>query len=259
MERQSETSRFKDGRVIALCIGCFFAGFLIAMLIFGAPWHLPPAWGDIPTWITGIATAVLAVFAIVTAWYASQAFRKQSQEVTAIEQQVKDEQALTRQQTELLKIQSGQLDLQSKQLDDQRQANARQAEVLELQASELRESLDQRKREAELRHRDQANRVFIAETRPAQPEGLPSVTAYVKNTSDQPIYDLELRWHLGSAGYGDPNPEPLGNLMPGMETNRTREFPRGTNLAASGAVVTFRDTAGVTWIRRPDGSLVEQQ
>src|SRR5712692_9860969 len=117
------------------------------------------------TQLTAIATAALAVFAIVTAFYARQAFRRQSQEVAAIERQVTDQQELTKQQAELLKVQSGQLELQRQQLDDQRQANARQAEVLELQVSELRESLAERKREAELRHRDQAARVFISETR----------------------------------------------------------------------------------------------
>lgn len=40
------------------------------------------------TLLTAIATVVLAVFAIVTAWYARRAFLKQSQEVAAIEQQV---------------------------------------------------------------------------------------------------------------------------------------------------------------------------
>ena len=72
------------------------------------------------TQLTAIATAVLAVFAIVTAWYARWAFLKQSQEVRAIERQVQDAQELTRQQAELLRIQSGQLDLQRQQFDDQR-------------------------------------------------------------------------------------------------------------------------------------------
>ena len=67
---------------------------------------------DLSGEITAIATAVLAVFAIVTALYARQAFRKQSQKVSAIERQVKDQQELARQQAELLKIQSGQLELQ---------------------------------------------------------------------------------------------------------------------------------------------------
>ena len=37
---------------------------------------------DLSAGITAIATAVLAVFAILTAWYARQAFLKQPQEVT---------------------------------------------------------------------------------------------------------------------------------------------------------------------------------
>jgi uncharacterized protein YoxC len=42
------------------------------------------------TQLTAIATAVLAVFAIITAWYVRRAFLEQSQEVRAIEQQVSD-------------------------------------------------------------------------------------------------------------------------------------------------------------------------
>jgi hypothetical protein len=42
------------------------------------------------TQLTAMATAVLAAFAVVTAWYARWAFLKQSQEVRAIEQQVQD-------------------------------------------------------------------------------------------------------------------------------------------------------------------------
>ena len=60
------------------------------------------------TQLTAVATAVLAAFAIVTAWYARRAFLKQSREVAAIERQVSDGQELARQQAELLKIQSGQ-------------------------------------------------------------------------------------------------------------------------------------------------------
>jgi hypothetical protein len=35
------------------------AGFLLGMLIFGAPWHLPANWGDVPTWLL-VALGVLA-------------------------------------------------------------------------------------------------------------------------------------------------------------------------------------------------------
>lgn len=91
--------------------------------------------------LTAVATAVLAVFAIVTAWYALRAFLKQSREVAAIERRVLDGQELACEQGELIKIQSGQLELQREQFADQRKASAGQAEVLKLPADELRESL----------------------------------------------------------------------------------------------------------------------
>ena len=88
---------------------------------------------DLSGEITAIATAVLAVFAIVTAWYARRAFLKQSQEVSAIERQVKDQEKLTSQQAELLKVQSGQLDIQHQELQDlrveRRRAQARLVSV----------------------------------------------------------------------------------------------------------------------------------
>jgi hypothetical protein len=73
--------------------------------------------------LTAIATIVLAVFAIFTAAYARKAFLEQSKEV--------------RDQARMLTVQSG-------QLDEQRKINAEQTKVLELQARELRESLNAR-------------------------------------------------------------------------------------------------------------------
>ena len=93
---------------------------------------------DVPTWITGIGTTILAIFAI----YAIRAFAKQSQEVSD--------------QANMLQVQSG-------QLTEQRKVNEKQIEVLELQAAELREATAERRREAEQRHRAQASRVFITQ------------------------------------------------------------------------------------------------
>jgi hypothetical protein len=216
------------------------------------------------TQLTAVATAVLALFAIVTAFYAGQAFRKQSQEVSAIERQVKDQQELTRQQAELLKIQSGQLELQRQQLDHQRQVNAGQAEVLKLQADDLRESLTARHRAAEEQRKAQASKVFIMEAEglsspPSGPPAIPFVVARAVNSSDQPVYDVEFYWRRGSASHGEPNPEPLGILMPGEREEKSRDFPSDTNMAVSGAILRFRDAAGVRWIRRTDGGLIEQQ
>ena len=216
--------------------------------------------------LTAIGTVLLAVFAVVTAWYARKAFREQSREVAAIEQQVKDEQEVTRQQAELLKVQSGQLELQRQQLEDQRAASTRQAEVLDLQAAELRESLDERKREAEQQRRAQAAMVFLAQDSfPGRKGGAdwgaapPSAGMTVVNSSDQPVYGAELYRRRGSAGWGEPNPEPLGMILPGEDAKRARQFPDDTNMAVSGASLRFTDAAGVRWIRRPDGYLGEQE
>jgi hypothetical protein len=75
---------------------------------------------DLSGEITAIATALLAIFAILTTIYAVRAFRKQSQEVTD---------------------QASMLQVQSEQLAEQRKINAEQTKVLALQASELGESL----------------------------------------------------------------------------------------------------------------------
>jgi hypothetical protein len=210
------------------------------------------------TLLAAVATVVLAVFAIVTAWYARRAFLKQSQEVAAIEQQVKDGQELAGQQAEVLKIQSGQLDLQNRLLDDQSKANARQAEFLQLQMADLAQSLEERRREAEHRYRAQASRVFIKQDINVRLGHSSLVTARVQNTSDQPAYDAELLWRRGSANYGEPNPEPLGTIMPGADATRIREFPQDSNMDVSGGILRFTDAAGVKWIRRPDGYLAEQ-
>jgi Sec-independent protein translocase protein TatA len=238
--RKRDYSWLKNWRVRTLCGGCLFAGFLVGMLIFGSPWHLPPAWGDIPTWITAIATVGLLAGAIVTAIYAIRAFREQAKEV--------------RDQAEILSIQSD-------QLAEQRKINEKQTKVLELQADELRESLVERKRETESRRRDQASRVFIWEERgedevnfPAGSPPAPWVTTYVVNTSEQPVYSVLISWRLGDRGESQRHLMPL---MPGAEAKDTRAVPPGADPAAFNAVAFFRDAAGVTWRTWLDGQLDE--
>jgi hypothetical protein len=161
--------------------------------------------------------------------------------VQAIERQVSDGQELARQQAELLKIQSGQLELQREQLEDQRKASMKQADVLDLQAAELRESLEERKREAERRRRAQAGLVFLDqkvfqgrtahEAFGAKP---PDAEVAVVNGSDQPIYEVELRWHRGSASWGEPNPMLLGVILPGEHDPRTDHHGLPAGRAAAG-------------------------
>jgi hypothetical protein len=161
--------------------------------------------------------------------------RDRREEVGTLQQEAEDQQVLTEQQGKLLEVQAGQLDVQRQQLDDQREINQKQAEVAALQAQELRESLDERKREAGGRRRAQASRVFIHEerldtdpsvsqveraVRGEQPQ--PVVVAYVMNTSQQPVYNVLISWHLGTAPKGQ---YPLMPLMPGAEDKDTRPVP----------------------------------
>ena len=203
------------------------------------------------TQFSAVATAILAFFAIVTGIFAILAFRKQAKEVSD--------------QAKMLEVQSKQLEVQSRQFNEGRKVDAEQIRVLKLQAKDLGESLDERKREAAERHRAQASRILITEIRhpyirdPAViTGGIAYVEATISNGSSAPIHDTELRWHQGSAPYGQPNPEPLGMIMPHDAISERREFPENADLDVCGAVLTFRDDAGIKWQRRPDGSLVEQ-
>lgn len=194
------------------------------------------------TLLTAVATAVLAVFAVVTAWYARKAFQKQSQEVRAIEQQVSDQEELTAKQAGLLEVQAGQLKLQQQQFDQQQ----------------------------EDRRLDQASRVFMwTETGPnpaisqvqraTTPGAYEMAAVHVKNTSEQPVHDLFVSWRKGTAPWDAP--DRLAVLMPGQQQDFTRALP--DNLPPSvdrslyGAVVIFRDRNQVWWRTRPDGRLEE--
>ncbi len=64
VKRKRDVAWLKDLRVAGLAATCLVAGFLIGMLIFGKPWHLPPAWGDIPTWLAATAASIAGWIAL---------------------------------------------------------------------------------------------------------------------------------------------------------------------------------------------------
>jgi hypothetical protein len=199
------------------------------------------------TQLTGAATAALAVFAIVTAWYARKAFLKQSKEVSD---------------------QASMLEIQSEQLAEQRKVNAEQIRVLALQADELRESLEERKREAAERRRAQASRIFIsAEPSPKGSDPIDSFLVSIENTSQQPIYHLTFFWRDGTGEWNEPSDPPrLPFLMPGrpyafvaslVPSLQRKSFLLDSSLLGAGVV--FRDAAEVHWLLRSDGQLDEER
>ncbi len=207
------------------------------------------------TQITAVATAVLAAFAIVTAVFAFLAFRKQSAEVTILQQQARDQQDLT----------------------------AKQTPVLELQVRELKASLEQCEREADERHRDQArliSAVLGPEDRPPDIDpGAPSVlqgrTAVdLINSSPEPVYrlvigivfiqgagsrDIESLLEIYSPSSDPPRTVPIttATILP---SGTHRVWIRGIGWSAilsgrSAVEVAFTDRAGSHWIRRATGEL----
>ena len=157
------------------------------------------------TILTGIATAVLAVGAIVTAVLSYLAFRKQSREVGRPGEM---------------------LELQRRQLAEQEKTSAEQAEVLGLQARELQGSLEEREREAEERRRGQASMVAVwfawaPVTSAINPDN--DWGATVRNASDLPVLDVRaafhrvtepvrgLDWNPVSAGMPEVDPGPAAS------------------------------------------------
>jgi hypothetical protein len=160
------------------------------------------------TQLTAIATAVLAVFAILTTIYAVRAFRKQSQE--------------TRDQAEMLRVQSERLDVYRTAVDEQRQINATRVEMLELQAREIRASLEQRERYADEQRLKQTGRVTAWFGTGETPMGW-FQGARIRNASDEPVYEIRVFFHLmhetdGSGrvpvGQGGPPPREITPVMP---------------------------------------------
>jgi hypothetical protein len=172
-----------------------------------------------PTWIAAIATVVLAVGVLVAAVVARKALGAHARQLAAQDD-------LTRQL----------------------------ADAVELQSQNLRLALEERRRA-------QACQVFIELKRTSAPQGVGRVAATVHNNSKQPIYDLYVIWLLGTTRMG--KPDPAARLLPGQQVcfERNPEPAEGDapdSPAASAesltAFLTFRDTAGIRWTVREDGT-----
>jgi hypothetical protein len=190
------------------------------------------------TQLTAVFTAILGVGAIVTAVLAYMAFRKQSREVTAIEQQVSDQKEVTARQTALLQVQSDQLQLQRRQFERE------QAERRRVQATGVYFVISLR--EAPTTSAERADTIT---------PGL--LTVRIENTTRQPIYGLVIHWRKGAAPWDQP--DAVGTLRPQAFVSRTRSFPDTTlDPSLHGATIRFRDAAGVDWLMEPDGQLTEE-
>lgn len=211
------------------------------------------------TWITAIATLVLALGAGLTVFFAKKAFDKQS---------------------DLLQVQTDQLEAQRDQFAEQHKINEKQIGVLEPQALELKASLEQREREAAERSLAQArliSAILGPEERPPGKDPILGRSAVdLINSSPEPVYRLvigivfiqgagpktiEDRLDLRDKSDEKYQAVPITTasiLPPGTH----RIWIHGTGWSAilsgrGGAEVAFTDRAGRHWIRRATGELEE--
>src|SRR5579859_7942599 len=169
-----------------------------------------------PAWITAIATAALAGSVIVALCIGGRSVRRRARPLTG-----------------------------------QRDLTADLAEAVALLSKDLRQSADERRRA-------QASQVFIELDRGAETKATEwRVRATVRNTSQQPVYDLYVIWLLGTTRAG--KPDRAARLLPGREVCFERgPAPDGSDEpidpGALAAFLTFRDTAGIRWTVREDGT-----
>lgn len=150
------------------------------------------------TLFIAIATTVLAVGSGVTALYAVRAFKKQSAAVA-------DGREMLGKQNEMLEVQSNRLEVYRKQVDDQHKINEEYGTVLDLQAREIRASLEERKQAAEEERRSQAAKVTAWL---ARSDAADTWEARIRNASDLRCPDVlpqdpqggpdARRWQLGA-------------------------------------------------------------
>jgi hypothetical protein len=170
-------------------------------------------------WSTAVATGLLALFAVFTAWYARKAFREQSKEVGLLQQQGHAQQGEQERQAE----------------ERRREQAARVYVTTKFLAG----------------HEASAGDEFVA-GRGAQAS---AVTATVHNTSGQPVYDVRVHWWNANHGAQADHAELLGAIGPGQDRRTDRQVPDGHGAANYIPVAYFRDAAGLGWTVLPDGHL----
>ena len=121
--------------------------------------------------------------------------------------------------------------------------------ALRKQTQEVGLLLEQNRRDSDERRRGQAARVFLA----APSDQGPPVSPRARNASDFPVYDTKF-WYVNPGSDDLSASDYLGTIMPGDISSPRHRFSAE---AFKYTALTFRDAAGIHWVRWPDGALQE--
>jgi type II secretory pathway pseudopilin PulG len=189
-----------------------------------SPWSIV-----VPTWLTALATAGLLIGAIVTAIFAIKAFRKQAKEVELLQEQLTDQQTF----------------------------NRKQSGVLDLQAKELRASLNARNEAATQWRWEYASTVVAWKDEPESSGAGWLVVAHFQNTGERPVRDLSVRWYV--AGRPIREREPLTTcFMPHSQKDFECHVDGAAIRSGLEAIIQFRTVGDDWWNAGTDGGLVNE-
>ena len=131
----------------------------------------------------------------------------------------------------------------------------RQTQELAILQQQTKEQQEVLAREASDRRKAQAAQIFTGA--PQATEQKPEIVPYAWNASALPVYDAQLWYPNWDSSPADP--DNLGVILPGEKADgSSHDVFSNRETALSLEILSFRDSAGIGWIRMPDGALIEQ-
>lgn len=180
----------------------------------------------VPAWVGAVATVGLLIGAIVTAIFAIKAFHKQSKEV----------------------------DLLQRQLADQQMFNRKQSGVLDLQAEELKASLDARNQAAAQWRWEYASTIVAWLDEPESSGAGWLVVGHVQNTGERPIRDVSVWWCAAGSPIRD-REELTACFLPHAQKDFDCRVEGAAISSGLEAIVQFRTVGDDWWSAGTDGRL----
>jgi len=129
------------------------------------------------------------------------------------------------------------------------------ARALRKQSEEVTLAREQAERDIQERRRAQAARVFIVIASGAPANSGVLLEANASNTSQQPVYDIEVHWRTSDGQFGQPMVKP--QLRPDEMTSFPQHWTADQGITGLGVSIAFRDAAGIHWRTTDRGELTE--
>lgn len=129
------------------------------------------------------------------------------------------------------------------------------AKALRKQSEEVTLAREQAERDTQERRHAQAAQVFIVIATGVPASSGVLLEARASNTSQQPVYDIEVQWRTSEGQFGQPMVKP--QLLPKEITTFPQHWTADQGITGLGVSMAFRDAAGIHWRSTDRGELTE--